>query len=65
MNPQNDPARIRAKKKLKHYFSLVFKTAGLKWDGDNNQEVDDLVDDLIRAAINQIEDEINAGGQNA
>jgi hypothetical protein len=51
MNPQNDPARIRAKKALHSLFSISL--------GPNLYKVlDDLVDDLIDAAVNQVHSEM-------
>lgn len=46
-----------AAKKLKHYFQLAFQKSGLTWDSDNDAEIDDLVDDLIRAVKQSIEND--------
>ncbi len=32
---------------LQHYFRTVWLKAGLKWDGDNNAEIEALVDALM------------------
>ena len=41
---------------LKHYLRTAWRAAGLKWDSDNDAEVDGLVDDLkgeIKADVMQ------------
>ena len=57
-NQQNNPARIRAKRLMNHYFSELFQKAGLHWFNDNTNEVNDLVDYIIDAAVAQIKDEM-------
>ena len=32
---------------LSHYFQLVFKKAGMKWDSDNNMEMEQIVDEIL------------------
>jgi hypothetical protein len=66
MNPQNNPARIRAKRVLRHYFSLTFDKVGLVWRMDNDAEINTLVDDIIDAAVDQMRAErsMEPGGIN-
>ena len=57
MNMQNDPARIRAKRVLRHYlhyFWICAKGNSGVWTRDNDAEIDNLVDDLIDAAVDQM-----------
>jgi hypothetical protein len=57
MNMQNDPARIRAKRVLRHYlhyFWLCAKGNSGAWTRDNDVEIDNMVDDLITAAVNSV-----------
>lgn len=35
---------------LSHYFRTVFEAAGIKWNGDNEAEIESIVDNLIEAA---------------
>jgi hypothetical protein len=49
MDPQNNPARIRAKSVLKHYLKKAYQAGGLRWDRNNDAEVESLVDDLVDA----------------
>jgi hypothetical protein len=43
--------RRRAKDLLVHYFKVVFERAGIPWDGDNIIEIEQIVDEIIQAAI--------------
>lgn len=43
-------AQERARKALKHYLRQATQAAGLKWDSDNDVEVEGIVDDIIEAA---------------
>jgi hypothetical protein len=36
---------------LRHYLRLPWERAGLRWDGDNEGEIEALVDCLIGAAV--------------
>jgi hypothetical protein len=54
MNIQTNPHLIRAKRLLKHYFRTAFEKAGARWDGDNDIEVEDIVDELISSLIGYI-----------
>ena len=60
MYQQNNPARIRAKRVMRHYFSMMLAVKGARaWSRDNDAEIDNLVDDIIQAAADQIEDKLN------
>jgi hypothetical protein len=45
----SDYASDRAKDLLTHYFRLLFNASGLKWDSDNQVEIDQVVDEIIQA----------------
>jgi uncharacterized protein YggL (DUF469 family) len=47
--------RSRAKRLLVHYFQQIFQKAKLYWDGDNISEIEEIVDNIIDATIEQIE----------
>jgi hypothetical protein len=32
---------------LTHYFQTAFKAAGLKWDSDNDMEMEQIVDEIL------------------
>jgi hypothetical protein len=40
----------RAKDILTHYFKLLFRQCGLKFDSDNQVELDQIVDEIIKAS---------------
>jgi len=40
----------RATSLLQHYLKFGFDAAGYRWDGDNQSEVDEIVDSIIAAA---------------
>ena len=40
----------RAKHLLVHYFRLIAQRADIRWDGDNDAEIEDVVDLIIEAA---------------
>lgn len=47
-----------AKRVLNHYIRKAWEASGLRWDSDNEAEVDGIVDDLVRgikAEINEAE----------
>lgn len=46
--------RTAAKDLLVHYFSTVWKKAGLNWTGDNVVEVESIVDRIVNAAVSEI-----------
>jgi len=50
LSPVGHRAKDRAVKVLTHYFRTAFAGAGLKWDADNEAEVEDIVNDLLIAA---------------
>ena len=45
--PDNRAVAIRL---LKHYFSQVYRVAGLRWDPDMDAEIEELVDAIIGAS---------------
>ena len=47
----------RAKDLLRHYFRLMALAAGVRWDGDNDSELEDIVDCLIAAAVEEMRSE--------
>lgn len=50
--------RERAKRLLVHYLEVAFRRAGAGWDSDNVAEVEELVDTIIGAAVEQVHDEL-------
>ena len=46
--------RQKAKRLAKHYFSLIALEAGVSWSGDNDVEIDELIDAIIDAAKDEI-----------
>lgn len=46
-----------AKSTFRHYFQTAFKAAGLKWDSDNDAEINDAVDMLLAAASERVRSE--------
>jgi hypothetical protein len=56
MNPQNNPARIRAKRVLRHYFKMIASASGSILNSDAYTEIDNIVDDIIDAAVDQMQD---------
>ena len=57
MNPQNSPARIRAKRTLSNIL-IVLASAGDAIDSRNmTEKVGTLVDDIIQAAVDQMKNE--------
>lgn len=54
MNMRGD-AKNRAYTTLKHYIKLVWDNAGLKWNGDNDDEIMGIVEDLLEAATEEKE----------
>lgn len=46
----NSAQRLRAKQLLRHYLRMLAQASGVRWDDENNIEVDDLVDAMIDAA---------------
>lgn len=49
--------RSEAKRLLKHYFRLIATNAGAPWDSDNDAEVEGIVDCIIDAAREKLEQE--------
>jgi hypothetical protein len=48
-------SRQRAKRLIKQYFHLLAKESGVYWDSDNDSELDELVDCLIDASIEEMQ----------
>lgn len=49
-------ARERAAGLLAHYFRTAFQRAGIGWDGDNEAEMEQLVDALHRMVVDEIQE---------
>ncbi len=47
-----------AKRLLTHYFRMVWEKAGLKWDSDNDAEVEDIIDYLADGIKKEVAREI-------
>lgn len=54
MTSKYDGSRGAATHLLKHYFRLVAERAGVQWDGDNDVEIEAIVDGIITAAVHQV-----------
>lgn len=50
MSYAGDQARNSAVSTLSHYLRTAFEAAGLRWDSDNQAEVEGIVDSIIDAA---------------
>lgn len=50
--------RNRAKQLLVHYFTLTAKESGAHWDSDNNAEIEDAVDCIIDAAVEEVKEQL-------
>lgn len=50
MSYAGDAARKSAQQTLTHYLRTAFEAAGLRWDSDNQAEVEGIVDSIIEAA---------------
>ena len=46
-----------ARRLLRHYLRTVAEAAGVRWDGDMDAEVGDIVDELLLAMWDEIENE--------
>ena len=46
-----------ARRLLRHYLRTVATAAGVRWDGDMDAEVGDIVDELLLAMWDEIENE--------
>jgi hypothetical protein len=55
--------RERAKRLLKNYLRYGVKASGLKWDSDNDAEVEDIVDCLIDAVKDELAAEMSDSGE--
>jgi hypothetical protein len=49
-------ARNKAKELLNHYLQLALNKAGCKTDSDTTVEINDIVDSIIDATIEEIND---------
>lgn len=58
MYKMNTPRRHIAKSRLRWYFQQVFVANQLPWRGDNNSEIDELVDLIIDAAKEEVLSEV-------
>lgn len=45
---------------LCHYLKQVYESAGMNWDDDNQQEVEQLIDAIVNEATKGLEDRIVA-----
>lgn len=50
--------RHYAQQILCHYFSLIAERAGIKWDYDNDHEVNGVVDSIIEAVKDELRHEL-------
>ena len=46
-----------AQRIFNHYFSILMNESGKNWDYDNCGEVDDAIDDIVKAAKAEIREE--------
>lgn len=53
MNVQAKRNRDKALVLAQFYFDLIANRAGIKWDSDNRAEVEEMVDLIIRAAVEE------------
>ena len=51
-------AKRRAKPTLWHYLSLIMRNAGIYYDGDNQTEIDEIVGNIIDAAVKEANEEM-------
>lgn len=51
-------ARDQAKKSLVFYFRTLYQKCGINWDSDNVAEIEDIVDDIIAATVEETLNEI-------
>jgi hypothetical protein len=40
---------------LRYYLRTIWEKAGLKWDSDNDAEVDEIIDDIENTISDEIE----------
>lgn len=50
-----DNSEEKAKEYFQHYFRLLARKSGMKWDSDNDGEIAAAVEHLIDAAVERIE----------
>lgn len=54
----SDNPADRAKDLLNHYMKLVWESSGLRWVSDNQAELDDLIDTIVKASREDSRQEI-------
>jgi hypothetical protein len=50
MTHNQQVAQARARSTLAHYLRTAFESAGIRWDADNESEIDSIIKDIIYAA---------------
>ena len=53
-------SKEKARQLLTFYFRLIAEQAGLKWTNDNYSEMNELIDCLIKAAREEVKEDIRA-----
>ncbi|MBN1485311.1 MAG: hypothetical protein JXA37_11380 [Chloroflexia bacterium] len=43
-----------AKRIFKHYFRLLAEKSGVLWDWENESEIDEAVESLVKAALDRV-----------
>lgn len=61
MSSKSELAKQRAKRLLKHYFNMVGADIELSADYDCQVEIENIVDYIIEAAVEQVIETINQG----
>ena len=56
-NRMAENSRNLAKHLLAHYFKLLFDSQGLRWDYDNQAEIESIVDEIIESIRAEIKAE--------
>jgi len=64
MDYNNNYKVQRAKRLLKHYISLLAENTGVRIDSDCRAEIDEIVDNIVEAAVEIAVKEIKGGGKN-
>jgi hypothetical protein len=49
----------RAARLLKHYFRLIAQKSGIKWDSDNDSEIEQIVEAILDAASEKTDEAIS------
>ena len=50
--------KARAAHLLSHYFAIMAKASGVRWDSDNDAEIAEAVDAIIDAALEDVTESI-------